>query len=137
MRQIKAKLPFIHFFVRQCKKDFKLGVIVRRPDMYNADNLPAVFVHDLNGGCPTFRFYLSDEARHSSIIYLNTHLVSLLVTTFLFKFKENALITAVAAIYNSEFYSRRSSQVLYNERYMESKNSSREDNFNVWKTIKQ
>jgi hypothetical protein len=36
--------------------------------------------------------------------------VSLLVTTFLFKFKENALITAVAAIYNCEFHSRRSSQ---------------------------
>ena len=112
MQQIKAKLPFMHFFMRQCKKDFKLGVIVRRSDMYNADNLPAVLVHDLNSSCPTFCFYLSDEARHSSIIYLNTHLVSLLVTTFFIKLKENGLITAVAAIYNSEFYSRRSSQVL-------------------------
>jgi len=91
MRKIKGKLPFVHFFVRQCKKDLKLGIIVRRSDMYNADNLPAVFVNDLHGGCPTFRFYLSDEARHSSIIYLNAHLVFLLVTTFLFKFKGKCL----------------------------------------------
>ena len=53
----------------QGAQKLEFGVVMRRPDVYDAGTFTPAFVLDLDRGRATFAFYFSDVSCHTLIVY--------------------------------------------------------------------